>query len=290
KLNRRLTLDYGLRFQWIQPQFDAAEQTSTFLPERFDPKQAPLIYYPTGTPSNRQAINPATGQIFDGTYIGKIVNGTGNLLNGIAQAGKDVSKYLIKNRGVHYAPRFGLAWDVTGRQNIVVRTGGGIFYDRFQGNEVFDMLTNPPTTFAPTLVNDLLSNLNPNNIQIAPSGLNAFDYNGTVPTVYNYSAGIQARVREGMVLDVSYVGNQTRHQLQRTNFNAIPYGAPFLPQNQDPTKTGILGSAALDAVYLRRYQGYGDITVHQFGGTSNYNSLQTSLTRRFAKNLEFGAN
>jgi hypothetical protein len=290
KVNRRLTLDYGLRFQWIQPQFDAAEQTSTFLPEKFDPKQAPRIYRPTGTPTNRQAIDPGTGQILNSTYIGKIVSNTGNLLNGIQQAGKDISKYLIKNRGIHYAPRIGLAWDITGQQRFVLRTGAGIFYDRFQGNEVFDMLTNPPTTFAPTLVNDLLSNLNPNNIQLAPGGLNAFDYNGKVPTVYNYSLGIQARVTEGMVLDVSYVGNQTRHQLQRTNFNAIPYGAMFAAQNQDPTKTGILGSAALDPVFLRPYQGYGDITIHQFGGTSNYNSLQTSLTRRFAKNLEFGAN
>ncbi len=291
KLSRRVTLDYGLRFQWIQPQYDAGLQTSTFLPERFDPKQAPRIYFPTGTPSNRQAIDPGTGQILNGTYIGKIVNGTGNALNGIAQAGKDVSKYLIENRGIHYAPRFGLAWDVTGRQNIVVRTGGGIFYDRFQGNEVFDMLTNPPTTFAPTLVNDLLSNLNPNNIQVAPGGLNAFSYDGKVPTVYNYSFGVQARVSEAMVLDVSYVGNQTRHQLQRVNLNAIPYGATFLAQNQDPTKSGgLLGSAALDSVYLRNYQGYGDITVHQFGGTSNYNSLQTSLTRRFTRSLEFGAN
>jgi hypothetical protein len=92
KVNRRLTLDYGLRFQWIQPQFDAAEQTSTFLPERFDLAKAPRLYYPTGTPSNRRALDRATGQTFDGTYIGKIVNGTGNLLDGIAQAGEDVSK------------------------------------------------------------------------------------------------------------------------------------------------------------------------------------------------------
>ena len=60
-------------------------------------------------PANRQAIDPLTGQILNGTYIGKIVTGTGNLLNGIAQAGKGVNKYLMKNRGIHYAPRFGFA-------------------------------------------------------------------------------------------------------------------------------------------------------------------------------------
>jgi hypothetical protein len=291
KVTRRLTLDYGLRFQWIQPQFDAAQQTSTFLPNLYNAANAPRIYRPAGSPSNRQAVDPGTGQVFDSTYIGKIVNGTGNSLNGIARAGQEVNKYLIMDRGIHYAPRFGFAFDVTGRQRMVVRGGGGIFYDRFQGNEVFDMLTNPPTTFAPSLVNGLLSNLNPNNIQVAPSNLNAFDYNGNVPTVYNYNLGVQTRLAESTVLDVSYVGNQTRHQLQRVNLNAIPYGATFQPQNVDPTKSaGIPGANALDAVFLRPYPGWGDITLHQFGGTSNYNSLQTSVTRRFAKSLEFGAN
>ena len=62
----------------------------------------------------------------------------------------DVLEYLIRNRGVHYSPRFGFAYDITGHQNLVLRAGGAIFYDRFQGNEVFDMLTNPPTTISPT--------------------------------------------------------------------------------------------------------------------------------------------
>jgi hypothetical protein len=50
---------------------------------------------------------------------------------------------------------------VTGKQNLVVRGGFGIFYDRFQGNEIFDELTNPPTTFQATLVNGLVSQINP---------------------------------------------------------------------------------------------------------------------------------
>ncbi len=288
KVTRRLTLDLGMRFQWIQPQFDAAEQTSTFLRERFDPQKAPRLYFPVAG----GAVDPATGQIFPSTYRGRIVNGSGDLLNGIAQAGKDITKYLIENRGVHYAPRAGFAWDLTGKQNIVLRGGAGIFYDRFQGNEVFDMLTNPPTTFAPTLVNGLFSQFDPRNILIAPGGLNAFDFNGKVPTVYNYSLGVQTKLPFEIVLDTAYVGSLSRHQLQRLNINAIPYGATFRPENADPTKsqTGLLGSGALDADFLRPHRGFGNITVHQFGGTANYNSLQVSLTRRFARRLEFGAN
>jgi hypothetical protein len=291
KVSRRLTLDYGMRFEYIQPQFDASLQTATFLPERFDPKQAPVLYRPAKINGVNVAVDPTTGQTFPVSAIGKIVPGSGNLLNGIAQAGKGVSKYLVQNRGVHYSPRLGFAYDITGRQNFVLRGGGAIFYDRFQGNEVFDMLTNPPTTFAPTLVNGFLKDVDPKNVLIGPSGLNAFDYNGKVPTVYSFSLGLQTRLPYQMVLDTSYVGSQSRHQLERLNLNAIPYGATFLPQNQDPTKSSsVLGSAALNADFLRPYQGFGDITLHQFGGTANYNSMQTSLNRRFSKGLFFGMN
>jgi hypothetical protein len=282
KLTRRFTLDYGIRFYWIQPQFDADLQTSTFLPERFDPNQAPRLYPPGTTPASN---------------VGKIVPNSGNLLNGIAQAGKDINKYLIQDRGIHYSPRLGFAYDITGKQNLVLRAGSAILYDRFQGNEVFDMITNPPATVAPTVVNGYLKDVAPvtdlRTAILAPAGLNAFDYSGKVPTTYAYHFGIQTKLPYGFVLDTAYVGSLNRHELERRNINAIPYGATFLPQNQDPTKTpnpSKPGSGALAKVFLAPDRGFGDITMHEFGGTSNYNSLQTSVNRRFKRGLFFGFN
>jgi hypothetical protein len=290
KATRRLTLDYGIRFYYIQPQFDSSLQTSTFLPDRFDPTQAVRLFRPTLVNGRRVAVDPATGVVSDGTNIGKIVPNSGNMFNGVAQAGKDVSKYLMDNRGIHYGPRFGLAFDLTGDQNIVVRAGGGVFYDRFQGNETFDMITNPPTTLAPTLVNGNIAGINPNQVVFAPFGLNAFSFEGKIPTVYNYSLGVQTKLPYELLLDVAYVGSISRHLLQRLNINPVPYGATFLPQNQDTTKNANvpLGSQAFDADFLRRFQGFGSITLHQMGGTSNYNSLQVGLNRRFARGLFFG--
>jgi len=81
------------------------------------------------------------------------------------------------------------------------------------------------------------------------------------------------------------------HQLQRVNLNAIPYGVTFQAANQDPTKnSSVLGSAAYDRDYLRPYPGFGDIALHAFGGTANYNSLQSTLSKRFAKGVTFSAN
>src|SRR5262249_32621774 len=46
KVSSRLTLDYGMRFYWIQPQFDEDLQTGNFLPDRFSASNAPVLYRP----------------------------------------------------------------------------------------------------------------------------------------------------------------------------------------------------------------------------------------------------
>ena len=41
KVNSKLTLDYGMRFVHQQPQYDSLGQGSNFLPEKWNPSQAP---------------------------------------------------------------------------------------------------------------------------------------------------------------------------------------------------------------------------------------------------------
>lgn len=264
----------------------------------------------TGATNQRVAFDPVTGKILPGTEIGKIVPGSGDLLNGIAKAGDKINKYLQNSPGILFAPRFGFAYDLTGRGNYVLRGGAGIFYDRFQGNETFDMLGNPPTIFTPTVSNGRLQDITPiSNVQtalLAPSGLNAFGIGGEIPTVYQFNLGVQTKLPYHFRLDVSYVGSQSRHLLQRVNLNAIPYGALYRRENQDPSRFagGVVpatepglnaayvaaglsfsGSNALPTDLLRPYQGFGNINIHQMGGNANYNSMQVSLERRFAQQL-----
>ena len=42
------------------------------------------------------------------------------------------------------SPRVGAVYDLTGEGRTIVRGGYGIFYDRPQGNMVFDMIANAP--------------------------------------------------------------------------------------------------------------------------------------------------
>jgi len=287
----RLTFDYGLRFYYIQPQYDADLQTSTFLPDLWSSSNAPRLFQPAIINGVRSGFDPVTGTAVASTFIGRIVPNSGDILNGIRQAGEGVNKYLMDNKGVLYAPRFGFTYDLTGRQKMIVRGGGGVFYDRFQGNETFDMIGNPPTTFAPTVQFGRLQDLSDvSQALLAPFGLNAFSYSGQIPTVYNYNIGVQTKLPYAFVLDVSYVGSQSRHLLQRINLNAIPYGAAFATANQDPTlsASSTPGATSLPADFLRPYRGFGNINLHEMSGSANYNALQTTLDRRFTNGLLFG--
>lgn len=280
KVTRRLTLDYGIRFAWIQPQYEASGLASGFRPELYNPAKAVRLYRAgRDAAGNNIAIDPGTGATLPAYAVGRVVPNSGDLLNGVVVGGVNgVNKYLMQDRGIHYGPRFGLAYDVTGNQSVVIRTGGGVYYDRYQGNRTFAMTNNPPNAVPAQVNYGLVSQLNSGVALAAVPSLRSFDPNGEVPTVYNYTFGIQNKMPLGFVLDTSYVGSLSRHLQAQININAIPYGTTFLPQNAGITNRD----------FLRPFPGFGDITYYKADATANYNALQVSLNRRMAQRLFFG--
>ncbi|MBA3974739.1 MAG: hypothetical protein C0504_11055 [Candidatus Solibacter sp.] len=280
KVARRLTLDFGMRMAWIQPQYDAGLITSSFLPSAFNASQASRLYYPqlSATGSVTGAIDPVTGQTLASVFIGRLVPGTGSITNGIIQPNQNgANKYMMRDRGIHWGPRFGFALDLIGDQSTIVRGGGGIFYDRFQGNRVFDLLTNPPTVLQPTLNFGFASQISPQNLLLGPPGLVMADPTGVVPTTYNFNFGIQRRLWYQTVLDVAYVGSLGRHLQNNRNINAMPYGAWFnVPAEQ---------RAGLNADFFRPYRGFGNINIYEGTVSSNYNSMQVTVSRRVGRTL-----
>jgi hypothetical protein len=281
KVNSKLTLDYGVRFYWIQPQFDEDGQTGNFLPDRFKASNAPVLYRPVclgGTNpcggANRRAVDPrllvsgfvpSEGNTLASVFIGRLVANTGSITNGVLQAGKDgLPKGTYKNRGVHVAPRFGFGYDVFGNQTLVVRGGGGVFFDRPQGNTVFDLVQNPPTTIAPTLNFGLMQQLNQGPVLLAPPNLVAFDLEGKVPTTYAYNLGIQYKLPYDSVLDVSYVGTSAQHQLHQRAGLWIG-----LPRGQSGSDAGGQCDARRDSAAGRfpaSFPGLREHLVHRTGG------------------------
>jgi hypothetical protein len=308
KVTPKVTLDVGLRAYWIQPQYDAGLHTSTFSPGKFDPSKAPRLYWPCWVGGSQKACDYPTvmpgqtpnpgltpAEVRSSLDIGKFVPGSGDEANGILPGGEGISKYLMREPGLLWAPRLGLAIDLTGSGNLVFRAGAGAFYDRYQGNEIFNTITNPPSIFTPTALNGFVSQIASAGALTRPSNLTVMSYAGEIPTVYNYSAGLQTKLPWALVMDVSYVGSLGRQLLYNRNINAAPYGTAFKAENQDPTKSsGTVpagpydGSRGYDSDFVRPYRGHSNITLQDFGATSNYNSLQITVDRRFAKGLFLG--
>lgn len=295
KASNRLTLDYGIRFYWVQPQYDQAYLTSNFVPGLYNQQQAVRLYRPATIGGTRMAFDSVTGQTLPAAFIGRIVPNSGALDNGLRTGeSSDVGKYLIEDNGILFAPRFGMTYDLTGKQDLILRAGGGVFYDRYEGNIAFDQIVNPPNSLSPRISYGRLQDINPSSALLAPfNPINAMQVSGQIPTTYNFNLGFQKKLPLSFIGDIAYVGSIQNHLPRRVNTNAIPYGAAFAAQNQDPTITAnaaLPGSGSLAADFLRPYVGYGNIQTRLFDANANYHGLQLQADRRFAQGLFLNVN
>jgi len=237
KVNRKLTLDMGMRFVHNGPQYDSREQLSNFFPDKWQANQAPLLFTPgcavanqsPCSSANRVAINPATGVSLgpgSSSVIGAIVPNTGNLLNGIVQAGKGIDKANYSEPFLVFGPRFGAAYAISDR--IVFRGAIGLFYDRPQGDAIYGQIGNPPTGQAATVYNSTLQSVAAGTATAfqAPPQLVVFNYNADIPASLQFNFGTQIGLPWSSVVDVSFV--------QSDNFNNIAYGTIGTPGGYSP--------------------------------------------------------
>jgi hypothetical protein len=295
RATRKLTLEYGVRFYWVQPQYDQALQTAAWNKSLYDPAaRAVLRTAALDANGNRVSVNPLTGEFGPAALIGSLVNNgkgfiNGVYANGMGLAGKNgYPKGLMDDRGILYAPRVGIAYQIAAK--TVLRAGGGIFYDRLQGNPVFDMLPNPPSTIIPQFYYGNLASIPPASAgTFFPAGVVGFDKAGHIPTTYNWNFTIQREFPGALLVDVAYVGSGSAHDPYRVNQNAIPLGAAWLPQNQDPLNPNpkFDGTTSNQPSFYRPYAGYTNTTDYGFGANSHYHSLQASAHRRFGKDVTF---
>ncbi len=290
KVARRFTIDGGLRFYYIEPTYSEDTNLVYFDSKLYDRTKQPALMAPfclnnltTCSGNNRVARNPITGAIAPSVKIGTFADGTGTAFQGMRQ----VSERVFKTPPIQLAPRIGFAYDVFGDGKTSVRGGIGVFYDRFNDDQVLQQVEQPPNLITATANFTTIRDLLATPLSISPAGVNAVDPSYKPTAVYNYSLGVQRDIGWNTVVDVAYVGSLARHLLQRLSLNSVNYGARFLPANIDRTVAG--GTTPLPDNFLRPIPGYGDIQLIETGGNSNYHGLQTSLNRRFSNSLSFGA-
>lgn len=289
KATKRLTLDYGLRFYWVQPTLSAGDDLAFFDPQLYDASKQPQLIEPfclnNANPcaaANRRGRNPVTGELFPTVKIGTFADGTGTPFQGM----RVVNERVLNTPGIELGPRIGFAYDVFGDGKTSVRGGVGVFYDRFNDDQVLQLVEAPPNVITATANFTTIRDLLATPLSVSPPGVFGIQRDYDSPAVYNFSLGIQRDIGFNTVLDVAYVGSLARHLLQRRSINSVPYGGRFQPSAIDPTVAG--GATPLPDNFLRPFKGYGDINYIEFASNSNYHSLQVQANRRFSASLAFG--
>lgn len=285
-----------------------------------------VAYLPNN--KERNGLDP----LFDpSTYVrgaGGFINGDPNRPNGVLFARQgQIPQGSVPDNAPQLAPRINFAWDVNGNGSFVLRGGGGLFYNRVQGNFQYDpALRNPPygiyeaafDTFESTSVyTDGIADFTLSRLQFlkpysqlggyAPNTPDPTSYN--IPRIANFSLSLARRLPFGNVLEVAYVGTQGRHLPNTINKNVIPLGALSNTSITDPGCTSDCGNGgpraplALDLsnpiqrsaisgdilTRLRPFPDLGGILYRQYTGTSSYHSLQATLSRQAGERLTYFA-
>jgi hypothetical protein len=286
KVSRRLTLDLGVRFTYIQPMYEENGQASTFVPGLYDPKQAVHLIQPALVGGKRAGVDPLTGTTYASSLIGAIAPGMGNPVNGLVEAAQNRSypRGLTDSPGLQAGPRVGFAWDPFGKGKTAVRGGFGIFYN-LQDFQLMRLLgAQAPIVTTPLIEFGTLSQLLSSPGFVFPQNVIGLDRHSHAPTVMNMSLSIQHNIGWGTVVDAGYAGSLGRHLPWQRNIASIPFGSDFNPANADPTNPKV----PLPAAFLRAYPGYGDVSMREWAASSSYHSLQVGVNRRFANSVQFG--
>jgi hypothetical protein len=275
RVNHRLTLNLGLRWDGAPHTYEANQQSATF-------DSTGNICSAVSNPPCAGGPSPGLG-----TSPNPILAGLQFYENGIGVGGVNgIPKGLTNNYWPAFGPRIGFAYDLTGQGKTVVRGGFGIMYDRIQGNDMYNGATNTPFDASPTLHNVSLSNpglqltsgttISSADLPVLPVGISGIALNYKPPVSYQYSAGVQQALGPRSVLGISYVGSQGRHQNDYREVNLPPESAlPALVSS---------GGAGINQLY--NYRGYGAIRLSEDEASSHYNSLQVDLHANVRNDLQ----
>jgi hypothetical protein len=292
KVSHKLTIEYGLRWGYLGPTYTVQPFFQNYFDiTKYDPAQAVTLNTTSGNYFGA-ICTPALAALPAGASCAGLTN-FGNPYNGIVQENHGIPPGFAKHRYDNFGPRFGLSYDPFGDGKTAIRVGGGVFYERIRQNvNSFDGLGNPPLSYTATVFpsvtpgapgpgNNPEDQLGPQDVTgvLTPSGLNAFDKQGQIPTIYGYSAGVQRELPWQMGLDVAYVGNLGRHLQYQYNANSLPVGCNALFDGS--TSCG----PSKPTTFYVPFPGYSNINFTKYDSNSEYNSLQVKLTRRFRRDL-----
>ena len=189
----------------------------------------------------------------------------------------------FKTRSAFYQPRFGMAYSLG--ENTVLRGGWGRYY--YHSGQFTTGLNVSAGMQTVTLTNNqgvggnsplMARDLDTLPFAATPLTLQAVDSNNDKnPSTDSYSFTISRRVPWSGLVEVAYVGNQSRDLLNTaggiSDLNRIPVGAMLASKNPGVDPNG------LNANNFRPLLGFGALALATNNLYANYNSLQTKYMR-----------
>jgi len=252
KLKPNVTLNYGLRWEYNQPFYDAGLRYQTFRPG-----QATTTYPCQVSAANLTSLGYTNPNCSDPTSDSAAVFPLGLVVPGDA----GVPKGLTKPYYHAFAPRIGIAWDPHKDGKTTVRGGFGVFYnpieqlvlEQFQGEPPFggstiiteDFFNTPfvlqncspqPCTLGAPGQTGIISN--PFGSILTPPHGTPIDWSSFRPILLfgelqpqlhaqyteQYNFGIERQLFKNTVFSLGYVGSQGHHLLATRDIS------PGLPQ------------------------------------------------------------
>ena len=202
--------------------------------------------------------------------------------------GKANDQVKAHQSNFNFGPSIGFAYTPAWlNHNTVIRGGYSITYDTFYNNLLSNIAAAAPNALTNTTVTSTSSSNTPrgyvglSNVAATATAVAIYPYTsisnifnqGIRNPYYNHiSLGIQQEMPGKVVMDLSYVGTLGR-QLFFTNYvNPILPNAAYTSYATQSTSYG--------TQYTRLNAARGSIASRESGLTSNYNSLQVSITRK----------
>lgn len=287
RINQKLTLEYGLRWDWQPPFEDEAGNIGNF--DRSIPRTGAVLY--PSSPQAAKLLAPAFEIAVNACPGTPNLPGPGPGLPGVPctpfktaqQAG--LPEGLRIDYKYNFVPRLGFAYRPFANADTVIRAGFGMFKSPLLG-AAFYSLTGTSGTDVRTF-NNIGANGQPlfewPNTRTGGSGIstdaygtayfgtaNAVDFKN--PVMYQWNLSVDRNLGFNTGLRVSYIGSHSIQLGFAPNLNQSYYSKTFF---------------ALQPLTQRPFPYWGRVESRDSGGTAFYHALQVELNRRYQNGLTF---